>query len=280
MSAAPGAVVLELRGALVRYPGSAAPQLEQVSFAVREGECVALVGPNGAGKTTALRALLGALPLAAGESLVLGTASERWDAAALARTVAVVGQREEPAFPLLVEEAVAMGRYPHLGPWRRAGEADRAAVARALARADVAGLAGRWVQTLSGGEWQRVRLARALAQEPRALLLDEPTASLDVRHEMELFELVADLVRRESLAALIVSHHLNAAARFADRLVLLAGGRIVADDVPARVLEDPQLSAVFGWPLAVHRLPDGSLQLHPERRPPAPPVHPSSAGAS
>lgn len=267
MSGTPDPVVLELRGASVHYPASDAPQLDGVSFAVRAGECVGLVGPNGAGKTTALRAVLGAVPLAAGEALVLGTPAGTWDRAALARAVAVVGQREEPAFPLRVEEAVAMGRYPHLGPWRRAGAADRAALARALARADVAGLAGRWVQTLSGGEWQRVRLARALAQEPRALLLDEPTASLDVRHEMELFELVLDLVRREGLAALIVSHHLNAAARFADRLVVLDRGRLVAADVPARVLRGSHLSEVFGWPLAVHQLPDGSLQLHPERRP-------------
>jgi iron complex transport system ATP-binding protein len=264
---AAAAVVLELREASVRYAPAQAAQLEGASIAVRSGECVALVGPNGAGKTTALRALVGARPLAAGEALVLGTPSARWDRAALARAVAVVSQREEPAFPLLVEEAVAMGRYPHLGPWRRPGPADRAAVARALERADVARLAGRWVQTLSGGEWQRVRLARALAQEPRALLLDEPTASLDVRHEMELFELVADLVRSDGLAALVVSHHLNAAARFADRLVLLAGGRVVADDVPARVLRADLLTSVFGWPLAVHALPDGTLQLHPERRP-------------
>jgi iron complex transport system ATP-binding protein len=259
--------VLELKGASVRYPGAAAAQLEQASFTVRAGECVALVGPNGAGKTTALRALLGAVPLYAGEALVLGTPVARWERAALARVVAAVSQREEPAFPLLVEEAAAMGRYPHLGPWGRVGAADRAAVERALVRADVAGLTDRLVQTLSGGEWQRVRLARALAQEPRALLLDEPTASLDVRHEMELFELVADLVRRERLAALFVSHHLNAAARFADRLVVLAGGRVVADDVPARVIRAQELSGVFGWPLAVHRLPDGTLQLHPERRP-------------
>ena len=123
------------------------------------------------------------------------------------------------------------------------------------------------MQTLSGGEWQRVRLARALAQEPRVLVLDEPTASLDLRHEMELFELVAGLVRERGLAALIVSHHLNAAARFADRLVLLAGGRIVADDVPERVLVPAVLSGVFGWPGDVHRLPDGAVQLYPQRRP-------------
>ncbi len=254
----------------MRYAGAAA-QLDGADLVVRSGECVALVGPNGAGKTTALRALLGVVPLAAGEARVEGRAVGAWPREELARRVAVVAQREEPAFPMTVLEAVEMGRYPHLGPWRAAGPADREAVARALARADVAALADRWVDTLSGGEWQRVRLARALAQEPRALVLDEPTASLDVRHEMELFELVADLVARDGLAALIVSHHLNVAARFAGRLVLLAGGRVIADDVPARVLVPERLAAVFDWPVAVHTLPDGTPQVHPERRPAAGP---------
>jgi iron complex transport system ATP-binding protein len=262
----PGAPVLALEGATVRYAGSPAPQLAEASLQVHPGECVALVGPNGAGKTTALRALLGTVALEAGRALVLGRDLRNWDRAALAREVAALAQREEPAFPITTEETVAMGRYPYLGPWRRPRPEDREAVGRAMAQADVTGLRGRWIQTLSGGEWQRVRLARALAQEPRALLLDEPTASLDLRHEMELFELVASLVRARQLAALIVSHHLNAAARFADRLVVVAGGRIVASGPPEQVLRGP-LGEVFGWPVAVHRLPDGSLQLHPERRP-------------
>jgi iron complex transport system ATP-binding protein len=209
--------------------------------------------------------MLGMLPLAGGAATILGRAAAAWDPAELARTVAAVSQREEPAFPITVQEAAAMGRYPHLGPWRAPRAADREAVERALTRADVTALRDRWVQTLSGGEWQRVRLARALAQEPRALVLDEPTASLDVRHEMELFELVSGLVREQGLAALIVSHHLNAAARFADRLVLLAAGRVVADDTPERVLDPARLTAVFEWPIAVHRLPDGAVQLYPER---------------
>ncbi|MDO8667466.1 MAG: ABC transporter ATP-binding protein, partial [Gemmatimonadales bacterium] len=121
--------------------------------------------------------------------------------------------------------------------------------------------------TLSGGEWQRVRVARALAQEPRALVLDEPTASLDLRHEMELFELVIDLVRHDGLAALFVSHHLNVAARFADRLVLVAAGRVVADAPPEQVLVAGRLSEVFGWPVTVQLLADGVPQLVPERQP-------------
>ena len=264
------APVFELRGATVRY-GAGAPVVDGVSLAVRRGECVAVVGPNGAGKTTLLRALLGLAPCAAGRALTLSRDAREWRRDALARAVGVVAQREEPAFPITVREAVEMGRYPHLGPWRALREADRAAIARAMTRADVAALADRWVATLSGGEWQRVRIARALAQEPAGLVLDEPTASLDLRHEMELFELVAGLARDDGLAALVVSHHINVAARFAGRLVLLAGGRVVADDVPERVLDPARLAAVFAWPVAVYRLPDGSPQLFPERR--APPPH-------
>jgi iron complex transport system ATP-binding protein len=276
-SASSGAV-LELTDATVRYAGapSGAPAaLERVSLAVSGGECVALVGPNGAGKTTLLRALLGHVPCRSGRALALGRDARSWPRDALARVVGVVAQREEPAFPLTVREAVEMGRYPHLGAWRAPGSADRAAVERAMRRADVEAFAGRWVETLSGGEWQRVRIARALAQEPRVLILDEPTASLDLSHEMRLFELVVDLVRRDGLAALVVSHHINIAARFADRLVLLAGGRIVADGPSGSVLEPARLAAVFGWPVAVHRLADGSVQIIPERRP----LTPESGGA-
>jgi iron complex transport system ATP-binding protein len=262
--------VFELSGATVRYGARLPPSLDGASFRVAAGECVALAGPNGAGKTTALRALLGLAPLDTGTAAILGRPVGAWRRDELARTVGVVVQREEPAFPVTVAETVAMGRYAHVGRWRALGAADRAAVRRALERADVAALGDRWVQTLSGGEWQRVRVARALAQEPRALVLDEPTASLDLRHEMELFELIAGLVRERGLAALVVSHHLNVAARFADRLVLLHGGRVVADDVPERVFEPVRLAEVFGWPVSVQRLPDGAVQLYPERRPAAP----------
>jgi iron complex transport system ATP-binding protein len=260
------APVFELSGVTVRY-GPRAPAVDAVSLRVCRGECVAIVGPNGAGKTTLLRALLGLVPCTAGRALALGRDARAWRRDELARVVGVVAQREEPAFPITVREAVEMGRYAHLGAWHAMGAADRETVGRAMRRADVETLGNRWVATLSGGEWQRVRIARALAQEPLGLVLDEPTASLDLKHEMELFELVADLVRCDGLAALVVSHHINLAARFADRLVLLAGGRVVADDTPARVLEPGRLAAVFGWPVAVSRLPDGSPQLYPERSP-------------
>ena len=262
--------LFELTDATVRYAPGLAPSLDGAGFTVAPGECVALVGPNGAGKTTALRALLGLVRLERGAALVQGRPVAAWARDALAREVGVVVQREEPVFPITVEAAVAMGRYPHLGRWRSFARADRDAVDRAMAFADVAALRERWVGTLSGGEWQRVRVARALAQEPRALVLDEPTASLDLRHEMELFELVATLVRERRLSAIVISHHLNLAARFADRLVLLHQGRVVAAGAPEGVLETGRLQGVFGWPVALQRLPDGTVQLYPERRAPTP----------
>jgi len=260
--------MLALEGASVRYSGAPRAALDDVTLRVAAGECVALVGPNGAGKTTALRALLGLVPLASGSAFIVGRAVHSWKREELAREVGVVAQREEPAFPVTVADVVAMGRYPYLGPWQRPGEADRSAVERALAQCDVAGLAGRWVSTLSGGEWQRVRLARALAQDPRALLLDEPSSSLDLRHEMELMETVAALVRSRGLAVLVVSHHLNIAARFADRLVVFSEGRAVADDVPSKVAEPALMSRVFGWPVEAIQLSDGSTQLYPHRKSP------------
>jgi iron complex transport system ATP-binding protein len=137
-------------------------------------------------------------------------------------------------------------------------------VADALARCDVAELAGRTVDTLSGGEWQRVRLARALAQEPRVLVLDEPTTSLDIRHEMELFELLRRLVDA-GLAGLVITHHLNLAARYADRMLLLSGGQVAGLGRPGDVLREDTLRRVFDWPLAVTTWHDGTPQVVPLR---------------
>ena len=256
-------MILEAREISVRY-GSAAPALDQVSCAVTPARLVAVVGPNGSGKTTLVRALTGLVPLDAGEVLVEGRPVRRWPRGELARVLGVVPQREEIAFPLLVEETVMLGRYARLGPLAAPSPADRLAVQSAMERCDVAGLARRTVDSLSGGEWQRVRLARALAQEPRALVLDEPTASLDVRHEMELLELVRRLVD-DGMAGLVITHQLNLAARFADRMLLLDRGRVAAEGSPAEVLTRETLGRVFEWPVAVTTWCDGSPQVVPLR---------------
>jgi iron complex transport system ATP-binding protein len=256
--------MLAARDLGVEYPGARRPALQGVTLEVRPGELVAIAGPNGSGKTTLLRAMLGLVPAAYGESLIDGRRIAEWRPGELARTVGVVTQREETVFPLRVEEAVMLGRYARLGPLAAEGAADRAAVAEALQRCDVADLASRRVDELSGGEWQRVRVARALAQAPRALVLDEPTASLDIRHEMELFELIRSLATG-GLAALVVTHQLNLASRFADRMLLLHEGRPVALGAPAEVLTHEALTRVFRWPVAVTAWADGSPQVVPLR---------------
>jgi iron complex transport system ATP-binding protein len=257
-------VILEARSVTVRYGRAGEAALRDVSCTAAPARLVAVAGPNGSGKTTLVRALSGLVSPAAGEVLVEGKPIRQWPRGELARVLAVVPQREEIAFPLEVGETVMLGRYARLGPLAPPSRADRDAVAAALERCDIGGLAGRTIDSLSGGEWQRVRLARALAQEPRVLVLDEPTASLDVRHEMELLELVRTLVDG-GMAGLVVTHELNLAARFADRIVLLDRGRVAADGPPADVLTRDTLSRVFQWPVAVTTWCDGSPQVVPLR---------------
>lgn len=257
-------MILEARAITAKYPRSDRPALDAVSCCVRAAELVAVVGPNGSGKTTLVRALLGLLPVERGTVLVGGRPISEWSRRPLAQIVGVVGQQEETVFPLTVSEMVMLGRYPRLGPLGSPRAADRKAVRTALEQCDILDLAARASDSLSGGEWKRVRIARALAQEPRALVLDEPTASLDVRHEMELFELVRRLVDG-GLAGLVITHHLNLAARFADRMVLLDRGAVIAEGAPAAVLSQEILSRVFEWPLAVTFWCDGSPQVIPLR---------------
>ena len=257
-------MILEAKGITVQYPGSLRPALDGVSCAVGPGELLAIVGPNGSGKTTLLRGLLGLVGPTSGQGLVQGRPIDQWRRSELARVIGVVTQREESMFPLRVEEAVMLGRYARLGPLAPPGAGDRAAVEQAMARCDVTDLRTRHVDTLSGGEWQRVRVARALAQEPAALVLDEPTSALDVRHEMEVLELVRVLVDG-GLAGILVTHQLNLAARFADRLLLLDHGRVVAEGSPESVLTAQTVEAVFEWPIAVTAWIDGSPQVIPLR---------------
>ncbi len=257
---------MTLRGVdlTVRYPGTVQPALRRVSCEVTPGRLLAVVGPNGSGKSTLLRALLGLTDRESGSVNLKGRPLSTWRRADIATVLGVVSQREEILFPLGVEDTVLMARYARLGPLAPAGAGDRAAVRTALERCDVWSLRHRRTETLSGGEWQRVRMARALAQEPEALLLDEPTVALDVRHEMEVFELVRALTDG-GLGALIITHHLNLAARYADAMLLLDEGVAVAYGAPAEVLRRETLASVFQWPVAVSRWRDGAPQVVPLR---------------
>ncbi|HSC31550.1 MAG TPA: ABC transporter ATP-binding protein [Gemmatimonadaceae bacterium] len=242
--------MIAFRDVVVRYPRAVQPAVDGVSFEARRGAITALVGPNGSGKSTLVGALLRLQPHASGAIAIDAVALGDMDRRAFARAVAVVTQREALVFPLPVREYVALGRYPHEGAWRAAGPADDAAVGRAIGLAGVEPLADRRTHELSGGEWQRVRIARALAQGGDALVLDEPTTFLDIAHEMAMFELFARLAR-EGMAILLVSHQLNLVARFADAMVLLDRGRVAAAGPPASVMQAAVLEPVYDWPLVV-----------------------------
>ena len=257
-------MILRAEAVSVRYHGAPSEALTEVDLSLDGGELVAVAGPNGCGKTTLIRALLGLVPVQRGSVTLDDTPVSRWRRAELAQVVALVPQREETPFSWRVEDMVGLGRYARRGALSPMTRQDRLAVEQALRRCDVSTLARRHVETLSGGEWQRVRIARALAQEPRLLVLDEPTTSLDLGHEMELFELVRGLVA-EGLAALVVSHHLNVVARYAGRMLLLDRGRTAAAGPPSEVMQAELLSRVFRWPVATMTLAEGSPQIVPLR---------------
>jgi iron complex transport system ATP-binding protein len=257
-------VAFETAGLTFRYPGAARDALHDVSMRVHAGEMVALLGPNGSGKSSLLRVLLGALTPAAGSVTFSGRAVAEWPRDELARRIGVVTQAEELAFPMTVRELVAMGRYPHLGAWRREGDADRTAIEHAMRRCELDGLGRRSVLELSGGERQRARLARALAQEPRTLVFDEPSAALDIAHEMALFDLLSEL-RDDGVGILIAIHNINVAARYADRLVLLHDGRVAADGAPDSVLTRDVIESVYEWPVLIGSA-DGAPQIVPQRK--------------
>ena len=258
--------MLCLAGVSYRYPGASRDALSQVSLSVGPREFHAVLGPNGSGKTTLVRIALGGLTPLVGRADVIGRPASHWLRQELARLVGVVPQREDNLFPQRVRETVLLGRYPHLSLWGRERAEDHAAVDRALRACDVEHLADRWLWTLSGGEYQRVRVARALAQEPKLLVLDEPGMSLDLKHEMGLFELVRGLVETNDLGVLMITHDLNLAARFADSLLLLESGRAVAVGAPADVLTQQAVETVFSWPVTMQTI-DGRPQMIPLRQP-------------
>ncbi|UCC83661.1 MAG: ABC transporter ATP-binding protein [Gemmatimonadota bacterium] len=246
-----GPPVFEARGLRFSYEGAARPALDGVDLQVGGGSLYAIIGPNGSGKSTLLKLLLGALQPQAGAVSYAGRRVGDWTRRALAQQIGAVPQGEEMAFPITVREMVAMGRYPYLGVLGRPSREDREAIDQAMERCDVIELAERPLSRLSGGERQRALIARALAQRPATLVLDEPTVSLDIRHEMTIFELLAELTGSDGVTVVLVTHNLNLAARYADRLLLLDAGRPAAEGTPADVLSQEIIEKVYGWSVVV-----------------------------
>lgn len=230
--------------------------LEDVSFEVGLGEVVGLVGCNGAGKTTLVRAATRSLRPDAGRVTLAGHPVESLSRRALATRVATVPQDIHVPFPFLAGELVLMGRTPHQGAFGFESSEDLALAHEAMDRVGIAELADRRVDQLSGGERQLVLFARALAQQSEWLLLDEPTAFLDLRHRIELLRVVREFARSGG-GALVVSHDLGLIARVCDRLVVLAGGRVIADGEPGAVLRPEVLDSAFGMRADVIQGPDG-----------------------
>jgi iron complex transport system ATP-binding protein len=259
--------MIEFSSVSVRYRGSDRPALEDVSFIVPPLRVTAVAGPNGSGKSTLVRALLRRVDLLSGSISVDSEDISAITPRDLAVRIAVTPQREELAFSMSVEEYVALARYPSLGLWQSPGPRDKQAVTAAMERAGVAEFAQRATDALSGGEWQRVRIARALAQSASFLVLDEPTTFLDLSHEMALFELLHNLAR-EGMGVMVVSHQLNLLSRFADSVVLLHRGKVAASGTPDDVMRASLLEKIYEWPLVVSRDPAvGAPSLVPLRRP-------------
>jgi iron complex transport system ATP-binding protein len=219
---------LILRGVTAGYSKEAKPELDQVDLDAAAGQIVCVLGPNGAGKTTLVRVASGLLPAWKGEVRLNDQPLVELTRAQVARLLAVVEQREEIAGTFTVREVVAMGRAPHQGSWMQTTTSDDAVIDEALDRCDLTSLATRSARALSGGEQKRVAIARALAQQPKILLLDEPGAFLDVRHQLDLYELLQVEVKTKNLTCVVVMHDLNIASQFADQIVLMKKGRVIA----------------------------------------------------
>jgi iron complex transport system ATP-binding protein len=222
------------------------PVLRDFSAAAGRGEFLAVVGPNGCGKSTLVKALSRVLRPASGRILLDGRDIATMRPRELARQVAVVAQEVAFEFDFTVREVVAMGRLPHLGRFRGETPHDRQVVEEAMAATDTLDLADRLVTRLSGGERQRVMVARALAQEPSLLILDEPTAHLDIAHQVDLLDLTRRLNRERGLTVVAVLHDLNLAAQYAGRLLMVRDGRPWADGTPAEVVTEANVAAVYG----------------------------------
>jgi len=244
--------------------------LKDVNLSLHRGELVGLIGPNGSGKTTLLRALARLLPAQTGHVILDGQNIWQLPARQVAQKIGHVPQSATTAWPYSVEHVVRMGRFPHRSWLAPFNQRDSAAVENALTHLNLQPLRHRALNTLSGGEQQRVLIARALAQDPTVMLLDEPIANLDINHQHHALLMVRELVQNCRLAALMAIHDLGLAARYCDRLILLDRQQIVAEGRPQEVLRDENLRSAFGVEAQLYRDPLGqwALSVRPLAAPP------------
>jgi len=262
-----GGPYLAVRDIVFAY-GRGTPALNGLSMEIGRGRLVTVLGPNGSGKTTLLRVLVGLLAPAAGEVRLAGVRLDQYPRGALARRVAYVPQDTHSALGFTVLETVLMGRSPHTGALGFEASGDWLAAREALRMTGTEPFAERSLDELSGGERQRVVIARALAQAPELILLDEPTAFLDIKHQHAIYGLLRRLVREGNLTVLCVSHDLSLAAAYADDLALLDAGRVVATGRPGDVLRPEVLSPVYDTPIEV-RTDEATGRPYLLPRPPA-----------
>ena len=229
--------------------------LRNVDLCVQKGEMVGLIGPNGAGKTTLIRLLSGILDARQGDIQLDGIDTRRLKRRAIAREVAVVPQQFDVPFAYKVEDVVMLGRTPFMKPWRDFSERDKDVVLQTMDAVGIGCLSARCFSDLSGGEQQKVVLAMALAQETGLLLLDEPTAHLDISHQVEILELLTGINRKKGLTILAAMHDLNLASAYFRRLVLLKDGAVVADGSPERVLTSAVIGSAYSIPVHIQPHP-------------------------
>ncbi|MEJ2157410.1 MAG: ABC transporter ATP-binding protein [Desulfobacteraceae bacterium] len=244
------------------------PVLQDVAFEVEAGQFFIIIGPNGSGKTTLLKLMVGLLPLRSGRIDLLSREIGGYTARNLARRIAYVPQSAPVEFPFSVTQVVLMGRAPHLGLLGFEGEQDLEIARSAMSITGVDHLAGRRLDQLSGGEQQRVFIARAICQQPEILLLDEPTAALDLSHQVRLMDLLERLKKEQNVTIVMVSHDLNMAGMYADRLLLLSQGCVARLGTPRQVIDFELLEKVYGCTLLVDESPLGKyprVHLVPRR---------------
>jgi iron complex transport system ATP-binding protein len=248
------ATLIRVQNLWCGYPGH--DVLRGLSFAVAPGEFIGILGPNGSGKTTLLMALSGILPLREGEIEILGTPLGRLKHKDRARHMAVVTQEPDVRLPFTCEEVVRMGRYPHQKRWQLDSIEDAEAVRRAMFLTDTDMLAERLITALSGGEKQRVIMAKTLAQEATVLLLDEATSAMDIHRKLQIFKVLDQLHRESGLTVLAVMHDVNLAALFCRRIIFLKDGQVVADGAPNSVLIPEILERVYQTRVVIQEVPN------------------------